>query len=190
MIASLPQWLRSGRGREVVALLPLLALVVGWALIAQPAGHPVRDEISLLRLAHRLLHGEYAEASGALGPRAFLWHGPGEPVYLAPFVALGLPLELLRVVSALPLWGAFVGFHALLRRRLARRPALLWTYALAAYLPFYAFSRQIQKEPLALLLVVVAMLATSDALARRRARPAILAGLALAGLVMVRLEYG
>lgn len=96
----------------------------------------------------------------------------------------------MRLLGPLLLGAGVVVFHRLLREHLDRRPALLWTYALGLYAPFLLVLGTIQKEPLAVLLVVCGMLAVSRGL--RTGRPLALgsAGLALAALVMVRLEYG
>ena len=171
-------------------LAPLLVLYVVAGLALQP-GEPVRDEPALLAAAERLAeHGQWAGTGGDPDQRAFLWHGPGLVVLLAPLVALDLPLTILRLTSPLLLFGAIAAFHALLRMRLTRRPALAWTYALGLYAPFHIVLGTIQKEPFAVLLVVLAMLAAAHAL-RRASRGAVIgAGLALAALAMVRLEYG
>ena len=78
----------------------------------------------------------------------------------------------------------------MLRVRLAPRPALAWTYAFGLYVPFLSTVPQVHKEPLSVLLVVAGMLALTRALHGGRWSSVAGAGLALAGLAMVRLEYG
>ena len=161
----------------MVALAPLLVLYLVVGLVAQPGPEAVRDEPALLAAAERLVErGELAAPGTDPDQRAFLWHGPGLVVLLAPFVALGVPLEGLRLLSPLLLFAAVVLFHG----ALPRRRALLGSYALGLYAPFVIVLGTIQKEPLAALLVVAAI--------RLFPRPA--AGLALGALVMVRPEYG
>jgi hypothetical protein len=172
-------------------LAPLLVLYIAVCVIAQPETGPVRDEPALLAAAERL--AEHSQLAGT-GPdpdqRAFLWHGPGLVVLLAPLVALDAPLGLLRLTSPLVLFAAVVVFHRVLRTRLAPRPALLGTYALALYAPFAIVLGTIQKEPLAVLLVVMAMLGCAHGLAGRRPTALAGAGIAFGALAMVRLEYG
>ena len=172
-------------------LAPLLVLYVVVGLLAQPGAEPVRDEPALLAAAERLLHhGQLAGTGTDTDQRAFLWHGPGLVVLLVPLVALDVPLAAMRLTSPLLLFVAVALFHRLLRMRLDRRAALAWTYALGLYAPFAIVLGTIQKEPLAIALVVAAMLACTHAFPadRRVAMPG--AGLALAALAMVRPEYG
>jgi 4-amino-4-deoxy-L-arabinose transferase-like glycosyltransferase len=101
-----------------------------------------------------------------------------------------VPLPALRFLQPVLLAAAVVLFHRVLRWRLAPRPALLGTVALALYAPFIAVLGTVQKEPLAILLVVAAMLGLARGLEGGRPAALVGAGLALAALAMVRLEYG
>ncbi|MDP9384828.1 MAG: hypothetical protein M3P50_06295 [Actinomycetota bacterium] len=174
---------------DLLRLSPLLLGYLVFCAVAQPGPFPVRDEFDLLAAAHRILDGTLTDPE-TRNPRAFLWHGPGLPALLAPLVALGVPLEGIRFTGPILLGVATLLFHRLLRRRLAPRPALAWTYAFGLYAPFYAGLRAIHKEPLAVLLIVAAMLATASGLRTGRRRDLVGAGLALGGLALVRLEYG
>jgi hypothetical protein len=176
--------------REWLRLLPLLALYVAVCALAQPSPDPVRDEPALLAAASRLLDGHLVPVHPTLDPRAYLWHGPGLVAVLAPLVALDLPLYAIRFVEPVLLGAAVLLFHRLLRRRLEPRAALLWTYAFGLYVPFYAVLPEIHKEPLSALLVVAAMLAATRALSGGGRAAVTAAGLALAALTMVRMEYG
>jgi hypothetical protein len=181
---------RSAAASDVLRLLPLLVLFVAICALVQPSPDPVRDEPALLAAASRLLDGHLVPVHPTLDPRAYLWHGPGLVAVLAPLVALHLPLFAIRFLDPVLLGAAVLLFHRLLRRRLRPRAALLWTYALGLYVPFYAVLPEIHKEPLAALLVVVAMLAATQAYAHGGRRAIAGAGLALAALTMVRMEYG
>ena len=179
-----------GAVRESLPLLPLLILFLAVCALVQPSPDPVRDEPALLAAASRLLDGHLVPVHPTLDPRAYLWHGPGLVAVLAPLVALDLPLFAIRFVEPILLGAAVLVFHRLLRRRLRPRAALLWAYAFGLYIPFYAVLPEIHKEPLAALLVVAGMLAATHAL-DGGGRAAILgAGVALAALTMVRMEYG
>jgi hypothetical protein len=168
---------RAWGSSPVVALAPLLVLYLVVGGVAQPGPDPVRDEPALLAAAERLVeHGQLSGTGSDPDQRAFLWHGPGLVVLLAPLVALGVPLEVVRLTSPLLLFAAIVLLHG----ALPRRRALLFSYALGLYAPFVIVLGTVQKEPLAVLLVVAAL--------RLFPRPS--AGLALAALVMVRPGYG
>jgi 4-amino-4-deoxy-L-arabinose transferase-like glycosyltransferase len=173
-----------------LALAPLLVAYLVAAVVAQPGAEAVRDEPALLAAAERLLDGWLAPPGTDPDQRAFLWHGPGLVALLAPFVALDVPLPLVRLGGALLLGTAVLLFHRLLRLRLAPGPALAWTWAFGLYLPFFAVLSTVQKEPLATLLVVAGMLALTRGLKTGQRRALAAAGLALAALAMVRLEYG
>jgi hypothetical protein len=170
-------------------LLPLLALYALVAAVGQPGSRPVGDEAPLLRLSDRILHGHYA-VPGTMDSISYLWHGPGTPLLLTPLVALDLPLVAVRFVGPVLLFAAVLLFYRLLRLRLAPRAALMGTCAFGLYVPFYEGLPSLHKEPLAVLLVTAALLWTSRLLAGGRRRHLVLAGLALGGLAMVRLEYG
>jgi hypothetical protein len=176
--------------REAAPLVPLLLLYLVVCAVAQPGAHAVRDEPDLLVAARHLADGHLVPPGTFGTPRAYLWHGPGLPLVLAPLVALHLPLPAIRFVEPVFLGAALVLFHRLLRRRLATGPALTGTYALGLYFPLFSVMPTIHKEPLSILLVVAGMLALSHGMASGRRWPLAGAGLALAGLAMVRLEYG
>ena len=175
--------------RSILPLAPLLVVFAAACALGQPGPEAVRDEPALLAAAERLLDGQLAPGGPDPDQRAWLWHGPGLVALLAPLVALELPLTAIRFVEPLLLGAAALLLHRLLRTRLPPRAALAGTYALGLYLPLYPVLGRIHKEPLSILLVVAGMLALVRGMAG--SRPALLAaGAALAGLTMVRLEYG
>jgi 4-amino-4-deoxy-L-arabinose transferase-like glycosyltransferase len=170
-------------------LLPLLPVyVLVWALLS-PGPSPVGDEGPLLGAAKRITEGGYAD-TGAMNGTKFLWHGPGLPTLLSPLLALRVPLTDMRLVGPLLLFAAIVAFYRLLRLRLSRRAALVAAYALGLYAPTYQTLPSLHKEPLALLLVIVAMDAGTRYARYGRRQHLAVAGLALGWLVMTRLEYG
>ncbi|HEY2201129.1 MAG TPA: hypothetical protein VGH56_04525 [Solirubrobacteraceae bacterium] len=169
-------------------LLPLLALLLAVAIVTAPA-RSTADEGPLIAAAHRLLHGHYADTTSMDGTK-FLWHGPGLPALIAPLVALGVPLQGLRLTSPLLLFAAVVLFYRMLRPRLSPRGALLGAYALGLYFPGYYVLGTVAKDPLALLLSIVTLDASARYMKWGRRRHAAIAGLALAALAMTRLEYG
>ncbi len=178
-----------GWGWAIVRLVPLLGgFLLVWAIAAN-GGRPLGDETPFLDAAHRLLNGQYA-LTGTMDGTKFLWHGPGIPALISPLVALGAPLTVIRLVGPLLLFAAVVLFYRLLRLRLSRRSALIGAYALGLYGPMYEGITSLQKEPLALALAVVAMYGTALFISEGRRRHLALAGLALGGLAMTRLEYG
>jgi hypothetical protein len=161
--------------------------VVAW-LVTSPGLRPASDEPSFLGYAARLLEGGYAVTAPAT---SYLWHGPGLPTLLAPLVAAGAPLWAMRLlVGPVLLYAAVVAFARVVRVGLPGRPARAYAVALGLYAPVYSVVGTMHKEPLALLLVTVAMGAATVAVRRGSAWACVAAGAALAGLAMTRLEYG
>jgi hypothetical protein len=178
-----------GPGWALARLAPLLGgFLLVWALSAH-GGRSVGDEGPFLAAAHRLLERGYALPATMDGTK-FLWHGPGLPALISPLVAMGMPLTVIRLVGPLLLFAAVVLFYRLLRLRLSRRAALIGAYALGLYGPIYEGITSLQKEPLALTLSSAALYGTARYVSEGRRRYLALAGLALGGLAMTRLEYG
>jgi 4-amino-4-deoxy-L-arabinose transferase-like glycosyltransferase len=176
----------------LVALLPLLVVVpyVGPSLNPNLTG----DEGGYLNLAHNLLHGHYltgrnSEVTG--GPEyPNLWFGPGFPLLLAPFVALHLPVGVIRLLGPLLVFAAVVVFHRLLQLYVAPRAALLGALAFGLYVPFYTVLEHLYSETLALFLIVTMLYGTSRYLDRGQRRHLLLAGLAFGWLALTRVAFG
>jgi hypothetical protein len=97
----------------------------------------------------------------------------------------------IRLLGPILLFVAVVVFYRLLRLRLSRRVSLIGAYALGLYGPMYeGITSSVQKEPLALVMSVIALYGTARYVSEGRNRYLALAGLALGGLAMTRLEYG
>src|SRR5207248_7142578 len=90
--------------RPYLVLLPLLPMFLAVPFVG-PAINPTLygDEAGYLHLAQNLVHGHYLtgrnnEITG--GPQyPNLWFGPGLPLVLAPFVALHIPVSLIRLLG-------------------------------------------------------------------------------------------
>ena len=180
------------RARELGLLLPLLAVYVVAAL-AFPS-HP-DDEASYLTLAARLQHGTYVTGNDAALLDADptspdLWFGPGLPAAIAPLVALDAPVTAVRMVGPLFLFGAIVLFFALVRDRAGPRTALVASYGLGLYPPFWSLLPNLHSEPPAVFCTVAAMLALSHYAEGGRPRWLVLGAAALAGLALTRVAYG
>jgi hypothetical protein len=173
----------------VAALVPLLGIFIIAALVTDPGPRPVGDEEPLLRYAARLLDGGYA-LPGTHDPTAFLWHGPGLPAVMAPFLALHAGLGVIRMLGPVLMFAAVVVFHRVLSWRCSPRRALLGAWALGLYAPAWSVLGSTHKEPLAILLVVVTMAATLRYVHGGGAGALVTGGLAFAALAMTRLEYG
>lgn len=109
-----PPWWREAL--PLLPLLPLYGLVV--LLFSQPQFQG--DEERYLQYARNLLEGFYSPPH-----RVELWNGPGYPLFLVPFVALGLPTLAAKLANALLWWGAVLQLRGALGLYLPPRTALL-----------------------------------------------------------------
>ncbi len=169
-----------------IPLLPILGVyALVWIVIHKTPG----DEGSYLLYAKNLTHGFYAHTD-SLNPGLYLWHGPGLPGLLVPLVALHVPLGVMRIlVGPVILFAAMIVFHRLVRLYISERAALIATYVLALYLPFFAVIGPIFVEPLATLCFTLAVFFMVHSFRGGR-RDHIWAGVALAVLALSRVEYG
>jgi 4-amino-4-deoxy-L-arabinose transferase-like glycosyltransferase len=169
------------------------------AMLLLPSGEGWSgDEGVYLGLARNITHGFYRDGSSD-GPLNMcfpgwktpdLWYGPGFPTFLAPLVALGLPVRVIRAVGPVLLLASVFLFYRLLLLRVGRRSALLGALALGLFVPFYRYLPFLHSEFLALLCVIVAMIAITHVL-RTGSRLATLgAAVALAALALTRVAYG
>ena len=166
--------------------LPLLALYLciaaaGWNR------QPVQDETRYLGFADNLTRGFYSP-SGAVQ----LWSGPGYPLLLAPFRAIGFGPGALRLLNAPLLLAAVWCFLRFLRNHLPDRAALLGAGALALYFPVWKFLPSLMTEALTLCLVCLLLWAWSEILRRERISWAWLAtaGIAFSWLCLTRAVFG
>jgi hypothetical protein len=177
------------RATPAVALLPLLALYVLISLSSISGLDSLSDEWRYLAFADHVRHGFYALENGA--PDLFLWHGPGLPLLLTPFVALNIPVEVTRIaLGPLPLYATLLVFHHMARWHLEPRPALIATYALGLYLPFFTLIQTIHVEPVASLSLTLAAFFFVRGLETGDRADGIRAAAALAVLALSRVEYG
>ena len=146
--------------RELALLLPLLVLyLAAWAVFPDRPD----DEASYVVLAQRLVDGYYVTGNedailDADPASPDLWFGPGLPALLAPLVAVGAPVSVLRLTSVFVLFAAVLLMYVLARERWGPRVGLLAAYAFGLYLPFLNLLSNLHSEVLAVLFVVVGML--------------------------------
>jgi hypothetical protein len=170
-------------------LAPLLPLWVAVSVVRSHGLGPLGDEPAYLRYGEHLLHGRYA-IPGTHDATQFVWHGPGLPALLPPFLLADAPLWVMRLTGPVLLFAAILLFHRLLRLRLSPGWALGGAWLFGLYAPMGEVVGTLHKEPLALALLAAAMIGATRYLDSGRPRHLLLAGAGLTGLVMTRLEYG
>jgi hypothetical protein len=181
--------------RPALVLLAVLPLMLAIPLIG-PSINPnlSGDEPGYLRLAENLVHGHYltgrddAVTGGPGYPN--LWFGPGLPLVLTPFVALHVPVTLIRLLGPLFVFASVLVFFQLLRLHVSQTVALAGSLAFGLYLPFYTVLEHLHSETLSLLLIVTLMYGTSKYLRAGAVRHLVLAGIALGWLALTRVAFG
>ena len=178
--------------RELALLLPLLVLyLAAWAVFPDRSD----DEASYVVLAQRLVDGYYVTGNedailDADPASPDLWFGPGLPALLAPLVAVGAPVSVLRLTSVFVLFAAVLLMYVLARERWRPTVGLVAAYALGLYLPFLNLLSNLHSEVLAVLFVVVGMLGLARYMERGSAVWLAVGGAGLAGLALTRVAYG
>lgn len=114
--------------RPGIFFLPFLLLYIIIILLFQKEELTV-DEPSYLGFANNLLQGFYSPPP----PDIDLWHAPGYPLALAPFIALKAPLIVLRLLNAVWLYASLLIFYKLLTKLLDLKTALAGTFLLGMY---------------------------------------------------------
>ena len=178
-------------------LLVLSSLLPAYLLITAFGPRPSSDEGSYLVVAEQLVHGSSAggvsvvsQAAVALDARIDIWFGPGLPLLIAPLVAFGAPVELLRLVAPLLLFGAVVLFWMVLRITVPGRVALAGALALGLYLPFLPLLPTLHSEIPAVLWVVGFTAGFTHYVRRGEKRWLALAAGSLAALALTRVVFG
>jgi len=180
--------------RPLLALAPFAVVYLAIPFLAPANANLYDDEAGYLGLARLLTHGDFLTGRDNLvtGGPAYpnLWFGPGLPLVLTPFVALHVPVEVIRLLGPLFLFAAVVALFFLLRLFTGRGPALAGALALALYVPLYTVVAFVHSEPLALLLVVLGVYGSVRYARGRRPAFFVLGATSLAWLALTRVEYG
>ena len=145
-ITSLPKV----RCQSILRTALLLSLLALYLVIVMVASSNVfeGDEGGYVYNATRMVHGP------AVSPQDLrLWWGPGYPLFLIPFIVIGAPWIVVKLLNAVLLFGAIIYFYALLRRYLLPTPALIVTLCLGLYPPLMRSLHVLSPETLAVYLI-------------------------------------
>ena len=133
-----------------ILYFPFLIAFVCWALISPTNGFS-GDEARYLEYAHNLLNGFYSPPA----PNIELINGPGYPIFLLPFVALGLPLITITICNAFMYYISIVVLHKALLMIVSQRTTLIFSLFWGLYYIAYQGIPFIHTETLTYLLVVM-----------------------------------
>jgi len=184
--------------RRHVVLASLFAVYVAAMLLLPTAEGWAGDEPAYLGLASNITDGHFRDGSPD-GPLNMcfpgwqtpdLWYGPGFPAFLAPLVALDLPVSLIRLVGPVLLLLSVFLFYRLLLLSVSPRTAALGALGLGLFVPFYRYLPFLHSEFLALALVLAAMIAITHVVRSGSRIAGIAAAAALASLALTRVAYG
>lgn len=140
--------------RPAVFFIPFLLAYAAIVLLFQQEQLTV-DEPSYLAFANNLLHGFYSPPP----PDLDLWHAPGYPLLLTPFVALKAPLTLLRLLNAGLLYASLLLFYQLMIKLVSRNKALAGAIFLGCYWLAFKGLPVLMTETLVFFLITAALLA-------------------------------
>src|SRR5688572_15661399 len=118
----------SSRSRPFFLFLPFLAIYTAIVLILSK-NELIIDEPSYLGYVSNLLKGYYSPPP----PDIDLWHAPGYPLLITPFVAAGVPLLAIRLLNAIFLYFSIVLFYKLMSKLVSPKPALYAAIAVGCY---------------------------------------------------------
>ena len=174
------------RWGDPVKLLPLLAFFTLAALL-QSKPDMAADGWRYLANARNLMHGYFASPASLM-----FWNGPGYPLFIFPFVALGLPFALARVANAVCLYLAVVHCHGTLRVLGVEKRSLLYAYLIGGVLFLHGpLLGYLMSESLSVFLLCGAGWHYSRAAAGEGGKKqTILAGLHLGYLALTKVFFG
>jgi 4-amino-4-deoxy-L-arabinose transferase-like glycosyltransferase len=112
--------------------LPFLLLYIVMVLIL-PTHGTTGDENRYLMYAQNLLHGFYSPPA----PRIDIGQGPGYPILLMPFLAIGLPLVCITIMNAVLYYLSIILLFKALQRVASFKIALLFSLFWACYYNSY-----------------------------------------------------
>lgn len=165
----------------------IVGLLAVFTVVSVLMPHSTSDEPRYLDYADWIVDGSYWSGKS----RNSLWNGPGLPILLTPFAAVGSPLGLTRFIfGPLAFTAAIAVFRSALLLQVSRQAATVGALALAVYLPVWRQFGVVMTEPLSCLLVALALLAWFRAERLGTNGAAAVAGLALGAEVLVRTEFG
>jgi hypothetical protein len=172
---------------DALRLLPLLGFFAILALV-QAKGDNEGDGWRYLTNARHMLEGYFAAPDTLM-----FWNGPGYPILLIPFVGLGIPLALARILNAVFLYLAVVHFHGCLRLAGIGKRGLAYAYAMGILLFLHGpLMGMIMTESLSAFLVCAGAwhLGAASRGFGRKGLHASLAGLHLGYLALTKIFFG
>lgn len=146
-----------------------------------------KDEWRYVYYAQQLLQGEYSPYG-----TVFLWNGPGYPLMIALFMAVGIPVKVLKILNAFFLYFALIYFFRSLSAFFSKQLSFIATVLLGAYWPAYEMLPYLMTEPYVIFLMTL-LLWNSIKLYKPESRsktPLIIVALLFALLALTKVIFG
>lgn len=180
------QLISSFQNKPYIAYLPLLFLYT--LIILLFAKEELQgDETRYIYYGNNLLNGFYSPTDNP-----YLRNGPGYPIFLAPFLLLGLPYLIPTLANGVLLYLSVVLFFHILRKYVNEGTALVGGYLLGLYPVFFRWIVVLSPEALGLFLMtyfIYFYIQISDN-QDKRLKYAIYAGICMGILILTKYVFG
>jgi len=148
------------------------------------------DESRYYQFAQNLIHGFYSPPS----PKIDLTNGPGYPIILMPFVALGLPVISMKLMNAVFYYLSIILLFKSLQQIVSFRKALIFSLFWACYYNSYQDMLYVLTESFTCLLISLIIFTLIKAF--KQERPGVskkylwLSGFSIGYLVLTKIIFG
>ena len=129
--------------------LPFLIVLIIFVILNPTDGYG--DEHRYLMFAKNLVHGFYSPPP----PNVILTNGPGYPIILVPFVALGLPLTYITLLNPFLYYFSIIFLYKALQKVVSYNTTLIFSFMWACYYLAYQNIVYVMTETLTYLLISV-----------------------------------
>jgi 4-amino-4-deoxy-L-arabinose transferase-like glycosyltransferase len=168
--------------------LPFLLLLIIYVSLFPTADHG--DEARYIMFANNLLHGFYSPAA----PNINLTNGPGWPIILMPFVAMGAPLIAVKIANAFFYYLSIVFLFKALQQTVSLRITVIFSFFWACYYVAYQNIPYAHTETFTYLLISLLLFSFVKAFSkpgiRQVRRYIFLSGLILGYIVLTKVAFG
>lgn len=169
--------------------LPFLILYIIFVLIFPTTGHQ-GDEERYLMFANNLVNGFYSPPA----PDINLTNGPGWPIILMPFIALGLPLITITIANAFFYYISIIFLYKALKETVSYQLTLLFSMLWACYYVAFQNMPFTHTETITYLLVSVLVFSMVKAFkpgaGKESGKYILLAGFMIGYIVLTKVAFG
>ena len=172
-----------------ILFLPFLLLFIAYVLIFPTNGHE-GDEARYLMFANNLVHGFYSPPP----PDINLTNGPGHPIILMPFIALGLPLVTITIMNAVFYYLSIIFLFKALKKIVSFRITLIFSFFWACYYVAYQNMPFTHTETFTYLLISLLIFFLVESFknedSRKKRNYSLLSGFILGYIVLTKVAFG